>query len=523
MSVAERGSRPGTLWWAGTLSWAGTLWWAWSLSGVLLIGLIHLAFPFEGDHAYFAVVASAMKDGARLYIDAWDINQPGIFLFYLAAGSMFGFTEVGIHLFELLYWLVFSAVLLVTVGRRIASRAIAALLPIFTVGSYYLLADRGKLMKVESLSALPIFLALWFAYRFTTQSNRWWLFASGVAGGIAVSFKLALAVVLIPLWLLTLFFLIKDRDRAWWKVAGEAVSLAVLGATVPIGLLVALLNRWGVLDIALETAFVYPFRYLDVPVAPVERLLIGFRWLALGYGPMLVAAAWVVWQSWRVTKDRLIGLLATWSVFGLVLHLLQYTTWWGYHLHVATFPVGILAVVAIDQFSERRVTQADTGRGSPRLLLAGIAVMLIPSVVFLVSRSATLVADGLALNPTQRLDFQTTFSNGSYGQIAADVEFLKSRGARPGPIFVIGDPLYYWLGERGQAIVQSGWTLEYYFPDQWRSMAEEVDSALPVYVFVSDDYEGVIDLHGSEFAAVLAERYQFLQQSETGTWFEQTG
>jgi hypothetical protein len=463
-----------------------------------------------------------MKDGARLYVDAWDINQPGIFLFYLAAGSSFGFTEMGIHLFELLYWLAFSVTLLVTIGRRLASRVIAALLPFFTVGAYYLLADRGKLMKVESLSAFPIFLAMWFAYRFTTQSNRWLLFASGVAGGIAVSFKLALAVVLIPMWLLALFFLIKDRDRAWWKVTGEAVLLAVLGALVPIGLLVALLSRWGVLDIAVQTAFVYPFRYLDVPVAPIDRLLIGFRWLVLGYGPMLVAAAWFVWKSWRDSKDRLVGFLATWSLFGLVLHLLQYTTWWGYHLHVVTFPVGILAVLAVNRLWERRVSPAGSGR-RPVLILVGVIAILIPSLVFLVGRSITLVADGFALEADQRLAFQSTYSNGSYGQIAADVEFLKGSGSRQGPIFVVGDPLYYWLAGRGHAIVQSGWTLEYYFPDQWRAMAAEVDAALPVYVFVSRDYEEVIDLHGSEFSAVLAESYEVLRESETGTWFEPVG
>ncbi len=501
----------------------GNLWWLWPLLGVALIGLIHLPFPFEGDHAYFAVVASAMQDGARLYVDMWDINQPGIFLFYLAAGSSFGFTEVGIHLFELLYWLVFSVVLLVTIGRRMASRVIAGLLPILTVGAYYLLADRGKLLKVESLSALPIFLAMWFAYRFTTNPSRWLLFASGVAGGIAVSFKLALAVVLIPIWLLTLFLLIRERDRQWWKVTGEAVSPAVLGALVPIGLLVALLNRWGILAIAVETAFVAPFRYLDVPGAPIERLLIGFGWLILGYGPMLVAAAWVVWRSSRVSKDRLVGYLTTWALFGFVLHLFQNTTWWGYHLHVATFPVGILAVLAVNELWERRTTEAGSHQKLARRLAFGVMLMLIPSAVFLVSRSATLVADGFALEPDQRLAFQTTFSNGSYGQIAADVEFLMAPGSRPGPIFVAGDPLYYWLAGRGHAIVESGWTLEYYFTDQWRAMAQEIEAALPAYVFVSHDYEEVIDLNGSEFAAVLAERYDVLRVSETGTWFEQVG
>jgi hypothetical protein len=54
-------------------------------------------------------------------------------------------------------------------------------------------------------------------------------------------------------------------------------------------------------------------------------------------------------------------------------------------------------------------------------------------------------------------------------------------------------------------------------------MAAEVDAALPVYVFVSRDYEEVIDLHGSEFSAVLAESYEVLRESETGTWFEPVG
>jgi hypothetical protein len=512
VNADERGGAPNNLWWVG------------SLLVVAFIGAIHLPFPFHANHAYFAVVASAIRDGARLYVDAFDLNQPGIFLFYLAAGSSFGFTEAGIHFFELLYWLVFSVVLLVTIGRRMASRVIAGLLPIFTVGAYYLLADPGKLMKAEALSALPIFLAMWFAYRYTTNSNRWLLFASGAAGGIAVSVKLAFAVVLIPIWLLTLFFLIRDRDRAWWKVAGESVSLAVLGALVPISLLAVLLSRWGILNVAVKIAFVYPFRYLsDVPGAPFERLLIGFRWLILGYGPMLVAAAWVVWHSWRVSKDRLVGYLATWSLFGLILHLLQNKAWLAYHLHVATFPVGILAVVAVNQLWVRRTTQAVFRQKLATALSLGVIVMVLSSAVSLVERSVTLASYGFALESDQRSAFQSKYSHGLYRQISDDVEFLRAPGSRPGPIFVAGDPLYYWIAGREHAIAQSGWTLQYYFTAQWRLMAEEIGTAMPVYVFVSREFERVIDRHGSEFAAVLAESYEVLRESETGTWFEPTG
>jgi D-aminopeptidase len=54
-------------------------------------------------------------------------------------------------------------------------------------------------------------------------------------------------------------------------------------------------------------------------------------------------------------------------------------------------------------------------------------------------------------------------------------------------------------------------------------MAVEFESALPVYVFISHDYEGLIDLNGSEFTEVLAANYEVLRETEIGIWFEQTG
>jgi hypothetical protein len=48
----------------------------------------------------FATAAIEPREGGGLYTDFSDIKQPGIFLF-LAAGMSFGFTEGGVHLFEL--------------------------------------------------------------------------------------------------------------------------------------------------------------------------------------------------------------------------------------------------------------------------------------------------------------------------------------------------------------------------------------------------------------------------------------
>src|SRR4029453_3997297 len=85
-----------------------------ALGLVVLAGGLCLAMPFWGDQALFTVYARQLTQGAVLYRDIFDVKQPGIFLFYIMGGSLFGFTEIGIHLFELIYWLGFSVFALIT-------------------------------------------------------------------------------------------------------------------------------------------------------------------------------------------------------------------------------------------------------------------------------------------------------------------------------------------------------------------------------------------------------------------------
>src|SRR5467141_2357293 len=101
-----------------------------ALAAVLLIGLIHIAYPFDGDQALFTEGALKISRGAVLYRDFWDIKQPGIFVFYLLGGLIFGFNELGIHVFELIYLLILGGVLLVTIRGRIENRSLSALIPV---------------------------------------------------------------------------------------------------------------------------------------------------------------------------------------------------------------------------------------------------------------------------------------------------------------------------------------------------------------------------------------------------------
>ncbi len=49
-----------------------------ALAVVLLIGLMHIAYPFDGDQAFFTEGALKISRGAVLYRDLWDIKQPEI-------------------------------------------------------------------------------------------------------------------------------------------------------------------------------------------------------------------------------------------------------------------------------------------------------------------------------------------------------------------------------------------------------------------------------------------------------------
>jgi len=109
------------------------------------------------------VAAKKMAAGGILYQDFMDNRQPGIFIFFYLAGKLFGFNEVGVHIFELIYWLIFS-VILIKIFRKFQyfdNQFIADLLPLFIVCVYYCNTAPWHLTQVEALVNFPILLLIW--------------------------------------------------------------------------------------------------------------------------------------------------------------------------------------------------------------------------------------------------------------------------------------------------------------------------------------------------------------------------
>jgi hypothetical protein len=497
-----------------------------SLGLVALICAIHLPFPLRGDQAFFAVGAIEISEGGGLYTDYWDLKQPGIFLFFVTAGTLFGFTEVGIHLFELIYWLAFSVVLFSTIGRQIKTPAFAALLPVLPIGTYYAISGSLDITQLEALAAFPIFVSMWLAYRAADRDKPFLiLVGSGIAGGIAVVFKLLLMVLLVPFWLLAAA---ERSSRSGKSLPASLLGVGTrvgIGVLVPLGFVTALLSTWGALAIGLDTFFRIPPRIIaELPGAPLERLVRSAALFMRSYGPMVLLVLAGVWLLRRSAMDRLAKYLWSWCLFGAVVVLAQRQSWWLYHFQLIGFPLALLAVVTLDRLWTAKSPAVRARRSGSALRFAVlVALLALPMLLALGWPAVSLIQYRLALDPADRAAFQDRFSSGEYSEIIEDVQFLDDPAARQGDIYVAGDPLYYWLSGRGQATALNGWALQFFLAEQWDELVSQLEASHPPYVFVDHRYSDLIGDRGEPFADLLDVNYELLRTSHEGTWYEFIG
>ena len=212
-----------------------------SILVLLIVGsvaFLSLRDGFSGDQTLFLIYSKAIGNGAVLYRDVWDIKQPAIFVFYLAAGKLFGFTEIGIHLLEIIYWLGFSLLLIVGLKKYFTNPLFAVLTPLFTVGIYYSVSGSLHLTQAEALVGFPMFLCLWFCQKFLENPDKKrLLFWSGLFGGIVLTFKLMFLLILFAFWFwlfVFCFYLFGNNAKRFLVSAG----LVSLGLIIPIALVI---------------------------------------------------------------------------------------------------------------------------------------------------------------------------------------------------------------------------------------------------------------------------------------------
>src|SRR5437867_964170 len=250
------------------------------------VGFSKVHYPLVDDQTLYLRGAEVIRDGGTLYRDFWDIKPPGLFLVYFAGGKLFGFTDLGIRLIEVLFLVCFAAVAFLSLKSEIRPRA-AWLGALLTVVFYYFISDESDLGNVEGLACLPAALA---AFGLLVPRSKWRLVLAGLGVGLLVLLKPFYGAIGVAFWLV---LLVGDRN------APRLPTLAALmgSAAVPIVATVVWFALRRALPELFNTVFQVPYeaRFLIDPMKRLPVLSDGFRHFWGGISPirwLLLPAVW---------------------------------------------------------------------------------------------------------------------------------------------------------------------------------------------------------------------------------------
>jgi Dolichyl-phosphate-mannose-protein mannosyltransferase len=488
---------------------------------IALFGLLRLAEPLWGDQALFVVGAQTIHQGGLLYRDFWDLKPPGIYGLYTLAGSLFGFTSVGVHTVDYLWMLTLAIVLRRTLTGYFKRQWIASVVPWLMVGSYFALTDFRQQMQVESLIGLPLYLVIWLTLQAAQQpAKRWrWLMLSGVMGGIVMLFKLIYLPLLLALWLVYLIHIVRQRQPivpALWQTSWP---LAV-GGLLPIVPVLLYWQSQGMLGEVFYILVQHPSKLVQtLAPRPISGLVRSVGWFAVKFSPILVLAGFGIYRNLR-RLSLLTAQLIAWLGLGLGMILLQSQSWWTYHLMLLLVPLTILAGDGIDWLVDAvrsAQRQGKTDRQYWKVVLGGclggLAVMQLWATAIV---SGNMLQSTLPLTPAMQLQYQIQAAP-SYRAVDRDVQFVRRAESLPGPIYVIGSPIVYLLADRAQAVALNGWIPEILLPEQWRQLETQLATARPNYIFVSLEDDVRLE---DQFKQFLQQRYGVAQRGEFGTWYQ---
>ncbi|MEO5879306.1 MAG: glycosyltransferase family 39 protein [Candidatus Eisenbacteria bacterium] len=505
------------------LEWGG-------LALCFLLGVLNLWNPFSYDQALFAMGGDHVLSGGLLYRDFWDTKQPGIFWFFAFGIRLFGLSEEGVHLLELFWYTAFAAVLMTTLRRAFDHRWGSVASALLVVGFYWAITRDWHQTQPEGLVQFPLFVALWFALEASRmERGAWprWLLA-GLAGGVVGVFKLLLVALPALFWLVLIGARLADSRPGRAREVALALAGLALGFLLPVGAMLAALAAQGLLPDAWYTWVVFP-RWVTSQIhgLPLRAWEETFHWFFQWWSPVLALAVVGAWTSLRGRQAMFARLLVLWLAAGFPLLLAQKFSGWQYHLMLFLVPLGILAARGLDALAKPLAELRPPG--SPRerrmLLLAALIAVFAQPVSAVAVKTAELLKDRFVTTPALRARHMLRVSQGGgYYRFTQEGEFLRAPGARPGPIFVIGNPLVQWLAGRKSSVPRNGDILfEHHTAEEWADDARRLERTKTPYVFVEAPRLEQLETFRPRSDALLdllGLRYRVMRESRYGTWFE---
>lgn len=465
-------------------------WYAAALLIVTALGLANLYLPFGADTSVHILAAQSIDQGGTLYVDFWDNKPPGLYYFFYLAGRLFGFNEFGVHLFELIWLLLLSVCLMVTLRSVYSTRWLSALVPISSVGIYYATVAEDQLTQMEFLVSLPIYLSIWCAYIACRNRNKIVLlcFLSGLLAAVAVLFKLLLAPIMVMAWIILAGSQLYQRQLTFGQLLLKMVAPITLGVVLPIAAIVIWFARQNALPELLWTLFIYPSEALaTAPDASKTRLVTTAAFFTSYFAPWLLFAAIALLAWFKSSKDQLMTLMLAWLATAIVIFLIQSFSWWTYHALLFFLPTAILAVAGIDRSLAYVNQHTPLDRHKTMLLSALIAIPLCASLTgpFLTKAqpllSYTWVSSHKGIHEYRRIVSE------DYKFLWNSTRFLSQPNAAPGPIYSFGRANIYTLANRQPAHKIPGTSWAFYTPEQLQDILETLEEKRVPYIFLNKD------------------------------------
>lgn len=464
--------------------------------------------PFTGDQYFFAIGARELANGARLYIDFWDVKQPGIYWIYLAAGVLPLELTQAVRLIEIGCWVGVGILATRIVYLATQSKRIALATPALVGGSILLAAPASHLSQVESFAILPIMFIVEQLCRGTLSRLRW----LSIGAALAVLAFLKLLLVPIPGMLVLVAWLMELRPNVALarRCAAGAALMMSLGAGLVLILGSVPLVLSGSYAEFLYVSLQYPLTVLHGDdAAPLSRLLHSAAWCMGTALPLALFAPFVLFRRVGASDRslRAASLLMGWIVIASIVILLQRNSWWAYHMTLLKPPLlmlGLIGLAALDTVTPRLADAMSVRR-------AGGFVMLVFVVAAVPSLSQVLPRLDVGFVVTNDRVDRDRYENAlAPGYIEVRSQGRQARTSNAKQLCVIGDPALLYAAElrcTTSVYTWSGGALSDYM---WRRMATEYQRTRPELVYVAASDRVRVEAHAPQLLRWLEANYDFV-------------
>ncbi|HVQ42437.1 MAG TPA: glycosyltransferase family 39 protein [Vicinamibacterales bacterium] len=201
----------------------------------ILLRIPSISEPLGIDQSLWASAVRGMARGQLLYADVWEQRPPGIYLTYLAAFSVFGWTPAAVGWLDVLASAVVTALLYVlarTLAGPRTGAAAAALYAVLTMPAW--LYKYGGFLErsvCETFIAVCVGFAAFCALGVQRRQSLLMAFGLGLWAGAAIVFK-PNAGIYLPALLLWTFVGFPGAARPPKGFMLRVVAVAALGAVV---------------------------------------------------------------------------------------------------------------------------------------------------------------------------------------------------------------------------------------------------------------------------------------------------